>query len=98
MYLQIFTGIDYSAIVVASLSIQSSSVVGSCMQIVVYLFSLWLIALGIFWTLLSKAVCKCSLVNQLVSNSGSYFSDWMDGMVTEYLVATFADYFGDVKL
>jgi exocyst complex component 3 len=26
------------------------------------------------------------------------FSDWMDGMVTEYLVATFADYFGDVKL
>ena len=44
------------------------------------------------------AVCKCSLVNQLVSNSGSFFSDWMEGMVTEYLVATFADYFGDVKL
>ncbi|KAM3243674.1 hypothetical protein ACQJBY_055552 [Aegilops geniculata] len=27
-----------------------------------------------------------------------YQKDWMDGMVTEYLVATFADYFGDVKL
>ena len=25
------------------------------------------------------------------------YSDWMEGMVTEYLVATFADYFGDVK-
>ncbi|KAL5212816.1 hypothetical protein ABZP36_023663 [Zizania latifolia] len=27
-----------------------------------------------------------------------YQKDWMDGMVTEYLVETFADYFGDVKL
>ncbi|CAM0944174.1 unnamed protein product [Alopecurus aequalis] len=27
-----------------------------------------------------------------------YQKDWMDGMVTEYLIATFADYFGDVKL
>ncbi|KAL6912129.1 hypothetical protein ACP4OV_000934 [Aristida adscensionis] len=27
-----------------------------------------------------------------------YQKDWMEGMVTEYLVATFADYFGDVKL
>uniref|UniRef100_A0A0E0NL10 Uncharacterized protein n=1 Tax=Oryza rufipogon TaxID=4529 RepID=A0A0E0NL10_ORYRU len=26
-----------------------------------------------------------------------YQKDWMEGMVTEYLVATFADYFGDVK-
>uniref|UniRef100_A0A0D9VL24 Uncharacterized protein n=1 Tax=Leersia perrieri TaxID=77586 RepID=A0A0D9VL24_9ORYZ len=26
-----------------------------------------------------------------------YQKDWADGMVTEYLVATFADYFGDVK-
>ncbi|OEL17310.1 Exocyst complex component SEC6 [Dichanthelium oligosanthes] len=27
-----------------------------------------------------------------------YQKDWMDGMVTEYLVATFADYFADVKM
>ncbi|RLN08636.1 exocyst complex component SEC6 isoform X2 [Panicum miliaceum] len=27
-----------------------------------------------------------------------YQKDWMEGMVTEYLVATFADYFGDVKM
>ncbi|CAL4967014.1 unnamed protein product [Urochloa decumbens] len=27
-----------------------------------------------------------------------YQKDWMDGMVTEYLVATFADYFVDVKM
>jgi hypothetical protein len=25
-------------------------------------------------------------------------TDWYEGLVTEYLVATFADYFGDVKL
>ncbi|GJM86850.1 hypothetical protein PR202_ga02748 [Eleusine coracana subsp. coracana] len=27
-----------------------------------------------------------------------YQKDWLEGMVTEYLVATFADYFGDVKI
>ncbi|AQK74947.1 Exocyst complex component SEC6 [Zea mays] len=27
-----------------------------------------------------------------------YQKDWLEGMVTEYLVATFADYFGDVKM
>ncbi|KAJ3695596.1 hypothetical protein LUZ60_000973 [Juncus effusus] len=27
-----------------------------------------------------------------------YQKDWLDGLVTEYLVATFQDYFGDVKL
>ncbi|KAG2661595.1 hypothetical protein PVAP13_1KG208404 [Panicum virgatum] len=27
-----------------------------------------------------------------------YQKDWMEGMVTEYLVATFADYFADVKM
>lgn len=26
------------------------------------------------------------------------FSDWLEGMVTEYLVATFGDYFTDVKM
>lgn len=25
-------------------------------------------------------------------------SDWYEGMVTEYLVATFGDYFGDIKV
>ncbi|CAM6087311.1 unnamed protein product [Calypogeia fissa] len=27
-----------------------------------------------------------------------YLKDWFEGLVTEYLVATFGDYFGDVKL
>ncbi|XP_078435357.1 SEC6 [Wolffia australiana] len=27
-----------------------------------------------------------------------YQKDWLDGLVTDYLVATFADYFGDVKM
>ncbi|CAA7405804.1 unnamed protein product [Spirodela intermedia] len=27
-----------------------------------------------------------------------YQKDWLDGLVTEYLVATFGDYFGDVKM
>lgn len=27
-----------------------------------------------------------------------YLKDWYDGLVTEYLVATFGDYFGDVKV
>lgn len=36
----------------------------------------------------------------LVSYSGCRPSgtDWFEGLVTEYLVATFGDYFGDVKL
>ena len=29
----------------------------------------------------------------------SFFSgsEWIEGLVTEYMIATFADYFGDVK-
>jgi hypothetical protein len=34
----------------------------------------------------------------LFSHTDSFCLDWMEGMVTEYLVATFADYFGDVKM
>ncbi|CAK9200944.1 unnamed protein product [Sphagnum troendelagicum] len=35
-------------------------------------------------------------VKELISKL--YQKDWYEGLVTEYLVATFADYFGDVKL
>jgi len=27
-----------------------------------------------------------------------HLSEWSEGQVTEYLVATFGDYFGDVKM
>ena len=43
--------------------------------------------------------CSCLLVHVVLFLTLSvYFTDWAEGQVTEFLVATFSDYFTDVKM